>query len=59
MLSRFLERFYRETAMGQLIVAKSELPQDVIALIPMRNVVLFPLVLTEITVGRAKSIAAL
>lgn len=45
--------------MGQLIVAKSELPQDVIALIPMRNIVLFPHVLTAITVGRAKSIAAL
>lgn len=45
--------------MGELIVAKPELPQDVIALIPMRNVVLFPHVLTAITVGRAKSIAAL
>jgi ATP-dependent Lon protease len=45
--------------MGQLIVAKPELPQDVIALIPMRNVVLFPHVLTAITVGRTKSIAAL
>jgi ATP-dependent Lon protease len=45
--------------MGELIVAKPELPQDVIALIPMRNVVLFPNFLTAITVGRAKSIAAL
>ncbi|MCC2681846.1 MAG: ATP-dependent protease La [Nitrosospira multiformis] len=45
--------------MGELIIAKPELPQDVIALIPMRNVVLFPHVLTAITVGRAKSIAAL
>ncbi|SES70091.1 ATP-dependent Lon protease [Nitrosospira multiformis] len=45
--------------MGELIVAKPELPQDVIALIPMRNIVLFPHVLTAITVGRAKSIAAL
>ncbi|HEU4854825.1 MAG TPA: endopeptidase La [Nitrosospira sp.] len=45
--------------MGELIVAKPELPQDVIALIPMRNVVLFPHVLTAITVGRTKSIAAL
>jgi len=45
--------------MGELIVAKPELPQDVIALIPMRNVVLFPHVLTAITVGRARSIAAL
>ncbi len=44
--------------MGQLIVATHELPEDVIALVPMRNVVLFPHVLTAITVGRAKSIAA-
>jgi ATP-dependent Lon protease len=43
---------------GQLVVAKFELPPDVIALVPMRNVVLFPHVLTPITVGRAKSIAA-
>jgi ATP-dependent Lon protease len=35
------------------------LPEDVIALVPMRNVVLFPHVLTAVTVGRAKSIAAL
>ena len=45
--------------MGQLVVAKPELPQDVIALVPMRNIVLFPHVLTAITVGRTKSIAAL
>ncbi len=44
--------------MGQLIVATHELPEDVIALVPMRNVVLFPHVLTAVTVGRAKSIAA-
>jgi ATP-dependent Lon protease len=35
------------------------LPEDTIALIPMRNVVLFPHVLMPISVGRAKSIAAL
>lgn len=35
-----------------------ELPADVIALVPMRNVVLFPHVLLPITVGRPKSIAA-
>ncbi|MDP1899728.1 MAG: endopeptidase La [Rubrivivax sp.] len=34
------------------------LPDDVIALVPMRNVVLFPHVLMPITVGRAKSLAA-
>ncbi|MBA4143525.1 MAG: endopeptidase La [Nitrosospira sp.] len=44
--------------MGELIVAKFELPQDVIALVPMRNVVLFPHVLMPIIVGRAKSVAA-
>lgn len=35
------------------------LPEGVIALVPMRNVVLFPHVLVPITVGRPKSIAAL
>jgi len=35
------------------------LPDDAIALIPMRNVVLFPHVLMPISVGRAKSVAAL
>lgn len=35
------------------------LPQDVIALVPMRNVVLFPHVLMPLTVGRPKSLAAL
>ncbi len=34
------------------------LPDGVIALVPMRNVVLFPHVLMPISVGRAKSIAA-
>jgi ATP-dependent Lon protease len=34
------------------------LPDGVIALVPMRNVVLFPHVLVPITVGRAKSVAA-
>jgi ATP-dependent Lon protease len=34
------------------------MPAGVIALVPMRNVVLFPHVLMPITVGRAKSIAA-
>ncbi|MDL2338333.1 MAG: endopeptidase La, partial [Pseudomonadota bacterium] len=35
-----------------------ELPPGVIALVPMRNVVLFPHVVMPITVGRVKSIAA-
>ncbi|HBZ29573.1 MAG TPA: endopeptidase La [Nitrosomonas nitrosa] len=45
--------------MEQPAIAKFELPEDVIALIPMRNVVLFPHVLMPITVGRVKSIAAI
>jgi ATP-dependent Lon protease len=44
--------------MEQPAITKFELPQDVIALVPMRNVVLFPHVLMPITVGRVKSIAA-
>lgn len=43
--------------MEQPAVTKYELPDDVIALVPMRNVVLFPHVLMPITVGRVKSIA--
>ncbi len=35
-----------------------ELPHDAIALLPMRNVVLFPHVLTPMMVGRERSIAA-
>ena len=35
------------------------LPENVVALVPMRNVVLFPHVLMPITVGRARSLAAL
>ena len=35
------------------------LPADVIALVPMRNVVLFPHVVMPITLGRMKSLAAL
>ena len=34
------------------------LPDDVVALVPMRNVVLFPHVLMPVTVGRAQSLAA-
>jgi ATP-dependent Lon protease len=37
----------------------ARLPDDVIALVPMRNVVLFPHVLMPISVGRPKSVAAL
>jgi ATP-dependent Lon protease len=35
------------------------LPDDVVALLPMRNLVLFPNVLTPVALGRPKSIAAL
>ncbi|SEO81133.1 endopeptidase La [Nitrosovibrio sp. Nv6] len=44
--------------MEQSNVTSLELPQDVIALVPMRNIVLFPHVLTAITVGRARSISS-
>ncbi|SFO36440.1 endopeptidase La [Nitrosospira briensis] len=44
--------------MEQSAVISLELPQNVIALVPMRNIVLFPHVLTAVTVGRARSIAA-
>jgi ATP-dependent Lon protease len=36
----------------------TKLPESVVAVVPMRNVVLFPSVLLPISVGRAKSIAA-
>ncbi|MFZ3121274.1 MAG: endopeptidase La [Variovorax sp.] len=39
--------------------ATPSLPPDVVALIPMRNLVLFPQVVTAISVGREKSVAAL
>ena len=45
--------------MSQPSAPTIELPPGVVALIPMRNVVLFPHVLMPISVGRAKSIAAL
>ena len=38
--------------------ALSSLPEGVIALVPMRNVVLFPHVLIPVTMGRPKSVAA-
>ncbi len=47
-----------EIVMEQSAVTQFELPKDVVALVPMRNLVVFPHVLTAITVGRAKSIAA-
>lgn len=43
--------------MEQSAPTQFELPADVIALVPMRNVVLFPHVLMPITVGRIRSIA--
>lgn len=44
--------------MNASVPARPALPEGVIALVPMRNVVLFPHVLVPITVGRAKSVAA-
>lgn len=45
--------------MEQSAVTPFELPADVIALVPMRNVVLFPHVLMPVTVGRERSIATI
>lgn len=42
----------------QPTITQFELPTDTVALIPMRNVVLFPHVLMPITVGRVRSVAA-
>jgi ATP-dependent Lon protease len=44
--------------MNTTLPSPAALPEGVIALVPMRNVVLFPHVLMPISVGRAKSIAA-
>jgi len=44
--------------MAAEITRNDSLPDDVIALVPMRNVVLFPHVMMPITVGRPKSLAA-
>ncbi|TXI18691.1 MAG: endopeptidase La [Nitrosomonas sp.] len=43
----------------QPAITQFELPADTVALIPMRNVVLFPHVLMPITVGRVRSVAAI
>ncbi|MER0215996.1 MAG: endopeptidase La [Nitrosomonas sp.] len=45
--------------MEQPVTSQLELPADVVALVPMRNVVLFPHVLMPITVGRVRSIATI
>ena len=45
--------------MEQPTTTEFELPADTVALIPMRNVVLFPHVLMPITVGRVRSVAAI
>lgn len=45
--------------MEQSAVTPFELPADIIALVPMRNVVLFPHVVMPITVGRVQSIASI
>ena len=37
---------------------RSVLPEDAIALVPVRNIVLFPGVLAPVTIGREKSVAA-
>ena len=40
------------------VTATKPLPDDAIALVPMRNVVLFPGVLAPVTIGREKSVIA-
>ncbi len=45
-------------SMDESTTASAALPEGVIALVPMRNVVLFPHVLIPVTVGRPKSVAA-
>jgi len=43
---------------GKTGVAPKPLPEDAIAIIPVRNMVLFPSVIAPVTVGRERSIAA-
>jgi len=45
-------------APGRANGAAKPLPEDAIALIPMRNTVLFPGVIAPVTIGREKSVAA-
>ena len=45
-------------ASGRANGAAKPLPEDAIALIPMRNTVLFPGVIAPVTIGREKSVAA-
>jgi len=45
--------------MDDVVTPGIELPTDVVPLVPMRNVVLFPHVMVPVTVGRTRSLAAL
>jgi ATP-dependent Lon protease len=45
--------------MDEVVAPGLLLPTDVVPLVPMRNVVLFPHVMVPVTVGRARSLAAL
>ncbi|MEN9417333.1 MAG: Lon protease Lon [Pseudomonadota bacterium] len=45
--------------MDVVVAPGTELPTDVVPLVPMRNVVLFPHVMVPVTVGRTRSLAAL
>jgi len=53
-----IEQSPATAAAAAVVAAGFVLPEGVVALVPMRNVVLFPHVLMPIAVGRAKSIAA-
>ena len=49
----------RRSVMDEPTPSLTSLPEGVVALVPMRNVVLFPHVLIPVTVGRPKSVAAM
>lgn len=53
-----VERNAKEPQESAHAALDRRIPDDAIPLVPMRNVVLFPVVITPITVGRERSIAA-
>jgi len=53
-----LEAAAEQAASRSTALAPRPIPEDALILIPMRNAVLFPGVITPITIGRASSVAA-
>ncbi|HUL13368.1 MAG TPA: endopeptidase La [Methylococcaceae bacterium] len=51
-------RNMKEQPISGSVPLDMRIPDDAVPLVPMRNVVLFPVVITPITVGRERSIAA-